>query len=286
MTTHTAVLPYALADEVQSFGALSIVPLFPEREPAFDYVGLDEAAARGLAVTELDEAGDVETLLLHNPLADLVLLYAGEELAGAKQNRILRRSILAAPGSKMPIPVVCVERGRWAYRRRDFAPAPRAAYPELRRSRTQAEVWANVAAKQERMDAFSPTGAAEELYVSNALSLEEHLAAFPRLEGQSGAAVAIGGRVACLDFVGRSDVWAGLHAKLVRGYALDALEARAGGEFPARDLSRLLKAWFRARRVRRPDVGLGVESALDGPAAGSELVHEGEVVALTLFPAA
>jgi ARG and Rhodanese-Phosphatase-superfamily-associated Protein domain len=162
-------LPFDLG-EPRSFRGLTIVPL-SAAEPRLDYVGLDEAAAGGLVVTELSEAGSVETLLVVNPLKTPVLLYEGEELVGAKQNRVLERSVLVAAGSKLEIPAKCVEQGRWAYRSAQFAPAPRAAYPELRRIRhdlgapSQAAVWSEVAAKSARIGARSVTGAAEAMYV-------------------------------------------------------------------------------------------------------------------------
>jgi hypothetical protein len=154
------------------FGGLALVPLFPSAEPRLDYIGLDEAIASGLAVTEIDEAGSVANLFVSNPLGINVLLFEGEELVGAKQNRILDRSLLVQAKSKTPVPVSCVERGRWSYRSERFASAPRAAYPELRRAKRegggQAEVWMNVAAKSSRRDAWSPTDASEEMYVSAA----------------------------------------------------------------------------------------------------------------------
>src|SRR6266545_4562197 len=92
-------LPFGLGEPC-SFGPLTLVPLYTEAEPRAEYVGLDEALAGGLAVTEVDEAGAVETLLVVNPLSTAVLLYEGEELVGAKQNRVLERSVLVAPGAK------------------------------------------------------------------------------------------------------------------------------------------------------------------------------------------
>src|SRR6478752_9044269 len=169
MQTQTAPLPFELG-EVRSFGGLTLVPLYPAVPPRADYVGLDEATAGGLVVTEVDEAGSVESLLVVNPLPAATLLYEGEELTGAKQNRVLERSILVAAGSKLEIPAKCVEQGRWAYRSRRFAPAPRAAHPELRRLRhdlgapSQQAVWGEVAAKSARLGVRSATGAAEEMY--------------------------------------------------------------------------------------------------------------------------
>src|SRR5207244_10930111 len=114
----------------------------------------------GLAVIEVSQGGAARTLSVSNPLDLNVLLFDGEELVGAKQNRILDRPVLVQAQSKTPVPVTCVERGRWAYRSERFATAPRAAYPSLRRARQaggQAAAWADVSAKAARMSATSPT---------------------------------------------------------------------------------------------------------------------------------
>jgi hypothetical protein len=283
-------LPFTLG-EPRQFAGLALVPLHAAREPRLEYVGLDEGLARGLQVTEVDDAGSVGTLLVANPTDLNVLLYEGEELVGAKQNRILDRAILVQAGSKVPVPVSCVERGRWAYRSATFSAAPRTAYPEVRAHRHlgggQGEVWSSVARKSVRLAAHSPTEAAEAMYVRRGATLEEYLAKLPRQPGQCGAIVCIAGRVVCLDFVGRSDVYAGLHAKLVRGYALDALERPVDAPVPEAYVEKLLARIGAASRVPGEQVGLGQERRLRGPrVAGSELVVGDETVALTVFPRA
>ena len=256
MTSITAPpteLPFELG-KPQSFQGLGLIPLFSRDEPALEYIGLDEAAAAGLVVTEIDQSGSVGTLAVSNPLKDNVLLYEGEELIGAKQNRVLERTILVHAQSKTPVPVNCVERGRWSYRSEQFATAPRAAHPQMRRmSREagQAGVWAEISAKSARLDAASPTDAVEAVFFKHSSSLDEYLAALPRQEGQCGAIVAVGGRVVCLDYVSRSEVYAGLYAKLLRGYALDAVEQPGDAPVPE-DYARLL-----VRRIARAKRGLG-----------------------------
>jgi hypothetical protein len=239
-------------------------------------------------VSEISDAGAVRTLFVSNPLDVNVLLYEGEELVGAKQNRILDRPILVPAQSKVPVPVTCVERGRWSYRSERFAPAPRAAYPELRRARVtggQSAAWASVSAKSARLEAFSPTDAAEEMYFHHASMLETYLAKLPRRDGQCGSIVCVGGRVVCLDFVSRSDVYAGLYAKLLRGYALDAIEHPAEAPVPSGHVERLLARIQRARRIPATQVGLGQSSQLRTPRlAGTELRLGPELVAVTAFP--
>ena len=233
MTTHTAparTLPFELG-EACSHRALTVLPLFPAADSRLEYLGLDEALARGLAVTEASEAGEVNTLLLGNPLDERVLLYEGEELVGAKQNRIVGRPVFVEAHSTARILVTCVERGRWRYRSRAFASASRVGYPQLRRLQaehrdrgSQQMVWAEVAATSARNGMASPTEAAEELYHAHAPTLEEYAHALPRLPGQSSCLVAIAGTIDSLDVVRRSDVLAGLHPKLLRGYALEELD--------------------------------------------------------------
>jgi ARG/rhodanese/phosphatase superfamily protein len=283
-STHT--LPFEVGS-TRSFRGLTLAPLFPTRPPALEYVGLDEAVSRGFTVSEIGHEGVVEWLLVENPLSELVLLYEGEELVGAKQNRIVEQTVLVGAGSSLKIPAKCVERGRWAHRSVHFAPAPRAAYPSLRQAQRaggQSGVWAEVAAKAARMQAFSPTEAAESMYVSRSSSLDEYVQALPRLDGQSGVLVGIGGRLVCLDYVSRSDVFAGVYLKLLRGYALDAVESPVDMPLSKAAVGRFLGELELSERTHRPAVGLGEDGVFAGYAFGSELRVEGEVVGLSAFP--
>ena len=59
----------------------------------------------------------------------------GEELLGAKQNRIVNLTILVAANSELTIPVSCVEAGRWRARSRAFTSAPRTQFVSGRAKR-------------------------------------------------------------------------------------------------------------------------------------------------------
>ena len=102
----------------QTRGGLTVFPICLRTPlPASDYALLDEALADGSAtVTEVSDSGSVPELLLRNGGGKPVLLLDGEELVGAKQNRVLNLTILAPAGKDLRIPVSCVEAGRWSWR--------------------------------------------------------------------------------------------------------------------------------------------------------------------------
>jgi hypothetical protein len=92
---------------------LTIFPLIDESGKEPDYLTLDEALAQKCAkITELSESGSVPELRFVNESDKRVLLLDGEELVGAKQNRILNLRILVPAGKTLVIPVSCVEAGR------------------------------------------------------------------------------------------------------------------------------------------------------------------------------
>src|SRR5487761_2775144 len=115
-------LPEVRVGEPSRHEALTVFPLFSTGDSSVNYLLSDEAIQAGsVAVEEVSEGGSVPNLLVTNNSDSLVLFLEGEELRGAKQNRVLNTSVLVAAHSKTPIPVSCVEQGRWRYRSKQFA---------------------------------------------------------------------------------------------------------------------------------------------------------------------
>ncbi len=113
-------------------GSLCIVPLLSTAKVAARYVLLEQAISRGtLRITEVTETGSVPYLQAVNKGPWPVLIFDGEELVGAKQNRITNATILVGVG-KTVLPVSCVEQGRWSSRGRAFGSGTYASQPSLR----------------------------------------------------------------------------------------------------------------------------------------------------------
>jgi hypothetical protein len=268
---------FQLGDAVEHRGIV-VAPLFPKRYPVAAFVTLDEALATGLRIREFDESGTVPELVVENPLAERVLLYDGEELVGAKQNRILNVSVLVEAKSTLTIPVSCVEQGRWSRRSAFFGAAGHAASPELRhrknltlhaqplaRGLAQAEVWDAVHDKASRLGVHSPTGASADTFRAHGDSLAALERAFPAQPGQCGAILAIGESM-CMDAVSRPDAFARMWPKLRRGYVLDALDRLDGKPLSPAVLPR---SWAGSTRRRRRDSLRPVSARTCACAAGS-----------------
>lgn len=289
-------------------GPLAVFPIFGP-DPQRQYVAFAQGCERGVRVLEHKERASVNDLVIENPTDLPVLLYEGEEVIGAQQDRIFDISVLVPAETNLGVPVSCVERGRWEVSRRadELSPSPHAAYPRLRRMKTvrkaarleqrsaaisdaradQARIWRHVAAKSERHGTRSPTGAMHDIYEGRRSTLEAIRRAIHFRPGQVGAIAAIGGRMQVLDYLSRSEVFAALHGPLVQGYALDALEAegnQAEGIETARGFALLVTDCAIARRTK--SVGLGDELRfVSNGVAGSALAVDDELVQLTAFPA-
>jgi len=293
MPTKQIQIPIQLGGPVEHRGVV-VAPLFPREQPRAEYLTLEEALPLGFRVAEVDAAGLVPELAVVNPLDASVLLYDGEELLGAKQNRILNVTVLVAAQSETRIPVSCVEQGRWHARSAFFGAARHAAYPELRRRKAerlsaaplergvaQSEVWAALSEKAGRLDVHSLTGAQADVFGAHERGLAALRDAFPLQPGQSGAVLCLDGRV-CLDYLSRPEAFGRLYPKLLEGYLLDALELLDGTT--SGDPEAFLSALAGAPRSRGPSAGLGEDVRLHGDGlVGSGLELEGELVQMCAF---
>jgi ARG and Rhodanese-Phosphatase-superfamily-associated Protein domain len=286
---------FQLGEPVKHRGII-VAPLFPRRDPVARYLTLDEALPQGLRITETSSAGSVPELALHNPLADNVLLYDGEELVGAKQNRILNVTVLAAAKANLTIPVSCVEEGRWRDVSTVFATAPHRAHPELRRRKAEAlaarplargvaqgEVWDSVRDKAARMGVHSPTQANADVFDRYRRDIRRLEDAFPSQPGQCGAVLALGDTL-CLDYVSKPDAFARLWPKLRAGYLLDALERLDSPSAPTDSIREFVDETTAATVTRQPSVGLGEDMRLrTARVVGSGLKLDGELLQLSAF---
>lgn len=276
---------------------LTVFPLLAGEESPAGYATLDEALAAGFVrVTEVSDAGHVPELTIVNDGTVPVLVLDGEELVGAKQNRIVNLSIMVPPRSKLPLPVSCVEAGRWAHRSRTFAAAGRAHYASGRamklrqvsyfmrasgaRHADQGAIWNDIDAKAERMAACSPTHAAAAMYDQAREELEAFQSRLQAAPAQVGAIFAINNRIVGLEAFDSAATWRKSMRKIVESYGLDALDRRGEpGSRGRRDPGRFLSSVASGEAERFKAVGMGEDLRLRGRGVeGAALAVDDEVV--------
>jgi hypothetical protein len=282
--------------EPQTHGGITIVPLLGAALPQRAYITLDEAMPLGFSVEEIGVDGHVPELLVRNPLTTDVLLYDGEEVIGAKQNRVLEASILVAAGATQKIPVACVEAGRWHDSGEDFAPADRVAHPEIRRrksvdlehaplssGRSQQTVWAEIDERIQACAIEAPTSALSDVHDAERSRIDGIAESFALIAGQCGAILALGDGL-CLDLVSRPEVWSQLWPKLRRGYLLDGVRHLNDEPTASELIARFADAVESAPSSSRPSPGLGDDLRLHGTTvSGSGLVVDGETIQLSAY---
>lgn len=256
--------------EAQSFENMAVFPLTWPQNGGPEYITLREALERGVfTVTETSEGGSVPELRVENKGDIAVLLLDGEELAGAKQNRIINTTILVAPKSGLKVPVSCTEQGRWSYVSREFAESGhqvhyklrsvnmRAVHSNLEASREfrsdQNRVWDEVAKLSEDAKIVSATGAMKDVYDAKGAELDDYLKSFRVVDGQKGLLVFLDGKPVGFDFVSRPAAFGLLFPKLVKSYAMEAMLA---AEEPKRR--------ERLRKAKGKDTGQDPEGKKDG----------------------
>jgi hypothetical protein len=284
--------PQIRIGEPVRFKTLSVFPLFTESDGSVDYVLADEAIRdQLLTVQEVSEGGSVPELLVENKADFRVLFIEGEELVGAKQNRILNTSILVAPKSRTKIPVSCVERGRWGYKSKFFGSSGSHSPSKLRyalkksvssslqdfgtRDSDQGQVWQEVGAMQAAYCVESPTHAMSDTFDAYKEQVTEFRDRLKYVEGATGMAVVIGGKVVGCDLFDKPSTCRKVWDRLLSGLVFDALAANGAGQTADRsDVDQLLETTSHAAWQPTEPIGEGDEYR-------AELSHGEQASALT-----
>jgi len=294
---------------------LTIFPILAEKGRELPYVLMADALAAGVLTIGEKDGGQVPFLLATNAGKEHVLILDGEQLIGAKQNRMTNRSILLPPESITEIPVSCMEHGRWHFVGEHFAPAPQNAPSKVRRKAREAEaeasyraehmgpgsrssyrdlssaqgmVWEEIRQFEDKLGRASDTGALDALYERRRGEMADWTQAFPLVEGQTGILAFLGGIPLALDAMGAPALYAKTHRRMLTGYILDAMEAwDPGHDTPkptSADAEEFVQAFRRAERVPSDSVGSGEYRILRGLVLGGELVDDARTVHVSAFP--
>jgi len=264
-----------------SHEALRVFPLFNATRDGINYLLSEKAITEGaVTVEEVNESGSVPNLVVNNQADSLILFLEGEELRGAKQNRVLNTSVLVAALSKTTIPVSCVERGRWRYKSQYFGSGGSHASSKLRHvlkksvslssvegrghGSDQGEVWKEVGRQRESLGSHSLTEAMADTYENYRPRLAEFHDRLKYVEGATGLAVGIGKKIVSVDLFDKPSTCRDVWNRLMTGVIMDAIEAGSSADrAEGAEVQNLLKLLRDATWRKTTAVGVGDEYRLD-----------------------
>jgi len=302
MQTITDTINHLRVGDASTFEGLTVFPLFHDQPCEKDYLTLDEALKEGKArVTEISDAGAVSKLLFKNSGESKVLLIDGDELVGAKQNRIINLTILVPANTELEIPVSCVEAGRWSRRSDEFYSKKRAMYSRARaakmeqvsaslkrsgdRSSDQSQVWSDISAHKDSLSVKSPTDAMSDIYDNFEPDLNRYKKAFKGQQNQVGVVFAVSGKVQGLELFDNSQTFSHYLERLVSSYALSSFADEGNvGTVEKLDADKFIGKVKNANTERFDALGEGDDLRLSGEAmTGGALLAEGRIVHLAAF---
>jgi ARG and Rhodanese-Phosphatase-superfamily-associated Protein domain len=246
---------------------------------------------RPIIVPDYNNSASVNQLVLVNHSKRPLLLLAGELVSGGKQDRIIAKDRLVAPGAEpLPLDVFCVEHGRWSSGSQ-FTETKIIVHPSVREQaavkQNQTDVWQAVTSGSTAMAApnapparlprseiagvvggEAPTQSYAKIYESRRVggSVDDFVDQLQRrfaratsgLKGERvvGVVVAYGGEVAWSDIFASSELFEHYWSKLLRSYAVEALARPAVRETASSDDAREFLQPLNGREVQETEAGV------------------------------
>ena len=281
-------------------GSLTLFPLRwkAAAEPS-DVAVLEEGIASGeVVVQEVGESGSVPDVFVENRLPKPLFILEGEEIVGAKQNRVFNISILVPAAANLKLPVSCVEQGRWFHKSHRFHTGARASarvQRDLKRSVSfsarqrpdryvsdQLRVWNNVAEGLAATDSVSASGAMSAAYEKRAADFEE-IEKNVKLPGDcAGVVVAEGERVISVELLADPSLWKRHEKRVLRSFLLEAMKADAKKRAERKEAEAFLASVGAMECSKSPSPGSGTQHRGDTEElAASALEADGTVYHLS-----
>jgi hypothetical protein len=292
--------------ETREYEKMTVMPIMGNPDEGSVYLTLKEALDMNLLkIMEVNDSGSVPELKAVNKSELPVLILDGEELVGAKQNRVLNTTVLLKGDSETIIPVSCTEEGRWSYSSREFYDKGSVISHRMRETKRrsvsdsvrmnlnyhsdQSSIWNDIRSSINDENLSSPTNAHSDIYRSRLQDIIKYLDAFTSQDGQVGILVGIGGKIKGMDTVSSPVAYQSLHDKLLKSYAIEAvLDKNSGNHSKNADLEKKSKQFIKeiseSNESKLKSIGHGWDHRFESDSVlGSALICQSEVIHASFF---
>jgi hypothetical protein len=215
---------------------LVLYPIQGSNKNGLDLSTLDEVLPGKKGVFRELAEPDVNEIIFDNNSDQPVLMIDGEEIVGSLQNRIMAQSSLVKARSSNNLQVVCVEEGRWqeigGFQTGDCSyPRVRTMLTQSRHRKTDSQklVWQEIERKLTASRTISATSSMHDIFNNLKDEVNRYLEDFGGLDHDTTGFIGTAGRyILGLDIFANNTIYKKFENRLIRSYALDAIEFRKG----------------------------------------------------------
>ncbi len=265
-----------------------------------NYLSIEEARDRG--VLFLNDTGVVNEAELDFEGGGRLFVLDGEEIIGALQNRVFNTSMVASKPVSARVPVTCVEQNRWSGNR-EFHHSGVVAYPSLRSilassvtqslklnksfKSDQSAIWKSVRSTLKSFRVKSVTSSMHDAYSTLRDDIDRFVEDAEFSEDTKGFIVVAGKKILGMDIFVGPGLFKKMSKKLLRGYALEALESMmyGPGDFKEAEIQNFIDYVFSRDYMVADGVIEGQELRFaDKKAVAHALKLNNEVIHFAAFP--
>lgn len=283
---------------IQNYKNISIVPLKSENKTKVDILSLKKGLELGLVEVKECEHSTVNTIMVTNNAVTPLILVDGDEITGAKQNRIVNTTILIPPKTTMKVSVSCTEHGRWHFKgngskKSNFTYSNYFANSNTRRAKAQnlhaekdcqSAVWESIDAVESRVAYKSPTSALNDSY-ENIINKDDYLNHFECLANQTGLIAIIDGEIRGLEIFANPQMYKDYHEKIINSYVIDSINTEnIENDVDFDEVFDILVNLESSKFRKNKTEGLGESFNFSNKSGiGSVLIYEGELLHMPFF---
>jgi len=237
------------------------------------------------------EPPDINRISFFNNGDSPVLMLDGEEVIGSLQNRILAGSTLVKARVRSEIPVICAEEGRWdniGSFQTGYCSYPTIRAILSRRGREsnglQKKIWNEIERKITVTRTLSTTSSMHDIYNNLDDEVIRYLEDFQGLDPDTIGFIGVAGKkILGCDIFLNNTVYRRFEQKLMRSYALDAIEYRntSSGRIDTHEFLEGVINAVKRKRIPRDTHHFTIKNSR---AAGQGSFADGRVVHLSAFP--
>jgi hypothetical protein len=270
---------------------LRVYPIQAENSNGLSLATVEQTLSAGQG--EFRELKDpaIDEIVFINRGDEPVLMLDGEEIMGALQNRIIASSTIAEPRSDSRIPVVCAEEGRWdeigKFKTGNYSyPSLRALLTKSRQARSdvQKKIWQEIDRKISVTKTHSATSSMHDIFDNLSDEIDRYVEDFHSLgQGTIGIIGIAGNRILGCDIFHDLKIYRKVEKKLIKSYALDALEYRIKNSDPL-DIEGFFKKLAVSIGKKRTGKKTRHFRIKKDNVSGQALVYQGKTVHVSAFP--